>query len=394
VNLTLKHYYSDPWLRNLETKILSQRQDGNRYLVVLEKTIFYPTGGGQPHDMGFINGVRLMDVFEQDGVVVHVLEGPVTGEIASCILDWSRRLDHMQQHSGQHLLSAIFHDEYGFRTESFHLGEAYCSIDIATPSLSKEEQVAVEKKVNSVIFSNLPILTYTISPDERSKVPLRKVPDLEGDLRIVEIRGLDYSPCSGTHVTSTSQIGLLKIIKTEKYKGMTRVYFLCGDRALSDYGRKQDTCQTLGNLLSVPEEELEDRLILELKRKQELEKELLDLKIELTDFKAQKIVSESQSPFYVELSEATIDEAQHLARAILALTTGRVVIRLGERLVLAQNEEDTFHLGQLIKEKAVPLGGRGGGSSTGAQVFFPDAKGLLEFLGHLGIITTREKMEE
>jgi alanyl-tRNA synthetase len=381
----LKRYYSDPWLRNLDTKILSQHQEDDRHLVVLEETIFYPTGGGQPHDLGSVNGVSLIDVFEKDGVVFHALEHPLQGDDASCVLDWPRRLDHMQQHSGQHLLSAVFHDDYGYRTESFHLGEEYCSIDISTPSLSNEDQIAVETKVNTVVFSNLPLLTYTLSPGERGKVPLRKIPNLDADLRIVEIQGLDYSPCSGTHVSSTSQIGLVKIIKSEKYKGMTRVYFLCGDRALRDYGRKQEVCHNLGSLLSVPEEALHERMALELERKQELEKKILELTNELMDLRAQSIVAQGASPFYLESPNATIEEARQLAHSVLNLATGTVIIRLGERLVLAHNQADTLHLGQLIKEKAGPLGGRGGGNATGAQVYFPDRAGLREFLSALKI---------
>ena len=363
--------------------MLSQRQEGEHYLVVLEETIFYPTGGGQPHDLGSINGIPLLDVVEQDGVVIHVLEHPLHGDDVSCVLDWPRRLDHMQQHSGQHLLSAIFHDQYGYRTESFHLGEEYCSIDISTPSLSQEEQISVETMVNQVIFSNLSIVNYSLGPDERRDVPLRKIPDLEGNLRIVEIAGLDYSPCSGTHVSTTSQIGLVKIIKSEKYKGMTRVYFLCGDRALRDYKRKHEICHSLGDLLSVPVEELHERMTLEIGRKQELEKKMQELKHELLHLRAQRIVDQDESPFYLEHQGTSIEEAQQLARSVLSLTTATVIINLGERLILAHNQANELHLGQLIKEKAVPLGGRGGGSATGAQVYFPDSDGLKEFLDAL-----------
>lgn len=375
-----KLYYSDPWLQELRTKILSQKQEKGHSFVVLEETIFYPTGGGQPHDGGLINGVPILDVFEQDDVVVHVLEQPLQGDDAFCQLDWARRLDHMQQHSGQHLLSAVFHDEYGYRTESFHLGEEYCSIDISASSLSTKEQIAVEDRANHVIFSNLPVLTYTLHPDEYSKVPLRKVPDIAGDLRIVEIQGLDYSPCSGTHVTATSQIGLLKISKWEKYKGMVRVYFLCGNRALRDYARKQTICGSLGSLLSVPETELYDRLTQEIERRQELERRVAELKSELAAHQAKSIVATSQSPFYVEAPQATVEEAQQLARSIMDLATGVVIVSAGERVILAHNLQDKLHLGQLIKGKAHPLGGRGGGSANGAQVYFTDPSAQKEFL--------------
>ncbi len=379
----IRRYYTDPWLQELETKVAVTRQEGEKYFAVLEETLFYPTGGGQPHDLGTINGVPVIDVFEEDGKVVHVLPQPLQGDRAFCVLDWERRLDHMQQHSGQHLLSAVFEDKYGFRTESFHLGEEYCTIDISAPALSVREQNAVEERANQVIFANLPLLTYTIGPEEKGSLPLRKIPDLKGDLRIVEIKGFDYSPCSGTHVSSTGQIGLLKVIKWEKYKGMTRVYFLCGRRALRDYARKHEICTGLVSLLAVPEAELQERTALELERKAELEKQVETLKAELTGWRAQAIVDGGESPFFLEEDAASVEEAQQLARAILEQTDGVVVIKAGQRIVLAHNQGQEPHLGRLIKEQAQPLGGRGGGSPTGAQVYFPDDSGLAEFLNLL-----------
>ena len=319
-------------------------------------------------------------MFARDGVVFHALGQTLQGDEAFCLLDWPRRLDHMQQHSGQHLLSAVFQEAYGYRTESFHLGEDYCSIDISTAVLGEEERFNVEARVNQVIFSNLPVLTYTLRPEEQDKVPLRKIPNLPGDLRIVEIKGLDYSPCSGTHVTSTCQIGLLKIIKCEKYKGMTRVYFLCGDRALRDYGRKQAICGDLGSLLSVGETELRERFTLELERRRQLEQNVAELKRELMGLRAQGIVTQEKSPFFVDLPDTSIEEAQMLARSILELTRATVVINLGERLVLAHNLPTNLHLGQLVKERAQPLGGKGGGNASSAQVYFADPAQLGEFL--------------
>ena len=378
-----KLYYSQPWLRELDTRITSQREVEGKYLVVLAETIFYPTGGGQPHDLGTINGIPILDVFEEDGTVFHVLPEPLEGSSAHGVLDWPRRLDHMQQHSGQHLLSAIFQDEYGYRTESFHLGAEYCSIDITTPDLTRKEQLAAEARANELILEDLPVFTYTLQPEEFGQVPLRKIPDLPGPLRIVEIQGFDYSPCSGTHVGKTGQIGLLKILKAERYKGMTRVYFLCGGRALEDYRRKHEICSELVALLAVPEGEVVERVSADLERRKELEKLVEELRGELLELRARELVSRSEGPFFLELPEASIPEAQRLARAVLNLTQALVVINLGERLVLAHNLPAGPNLGQLIKDQAQPLGGRGGGSPTAAQVYFPDPGRLQEFLGVL-----------
>ena len=378
-----KLYYSQPWLRELDTRITSQREVEGKYLVVLAETIFYPTGGGQPHDLGTINGIPILDVFEEDGTVFHVLPEPLEGSSAHGVLDWPRRLDHMQQHSGQHLLSAIFQDEYGYRTESFHLGAEYCSIDITTPDLTRQEQLAAEARANELILEDLPVFTYTLQPEEFGQVPLRKIPDLPGPLRIVEIQGFDYSPCSGTHVGKTGQIGLLKILKAERYKGMTRVYFLCGGRALEDYRRKHEICSELVAQLAVPEGEVVERVSADLERRKELEKLVEELQGELLELRARELVSRSEGPFFLELPEASIPEAQRLARAVLNLPQALVEINLGERLVLAHNLPAGPNLGQLIKDQAQPLGGRGGGSPTAAQVYFPDPGRLQEFLGVL-----------
>jgi len=381
-----KLYYTHPWLQELDTKILSHHNEDDQHLVVLEETIFHPTGGGQPHDLGTINGVALLDVFEKDGVILHRLEQALQGDSAFCVLDWPRRLDHMQQHSGQHLLSSVFHDTLGYRTESFHLGEEYCSIDISTPVLSAEVHRKVEARVNELIFSSRPVLTYTLRPEEYKKVPLRKIPNRAGDLRIVEIEGLDYSPCSGTHVASTAQIGLVKLVKVEKYKGMTRVYFLCGNRALRDYGRKHQICQDLGSQLSVPETELSARLALELEQKRELEQQLHRLRGELMNFRAGEIVAQGRSPFFLNVPGASIEEGQMLARSILALTNAVVVMDLGERLLLAHNLKTGLDLGQLVKEHAQSLGGKGGGSAGTAQVFFADPSQRSRFLDLLQVL--------
>lgn len=375
-----KLYYVNPWLQELKTTITSSQQEGERFLITLAETLFYPTGGGQPHDLGTINGEPILDVFERDGQVYHALAQVPLGNEAFCKLDWARRLDHMQQHSGQHLLSAIFYGDLGYKTESFHLGAAYCSIDLATSKLPQEEIQIVEQRVNTVIFDNLAILSYTLTPEEVRTIPARKVPDLEGDLRIVEIKGIDYSPCAGTHLERTSQIGLLKILKAEAYKGMTRVYFLAGQRALADYAKKHATAGILGTILSVPEGELVSRLELELTKGKELEERLQTLQAELMNLRAESVVRTHASPFFLDLPGGSIDEGQQLARAILELAPGVVVINLGERLILVHNLADFLHLGQLIKEHGHPLGGRGGGSATSSQVFFSEPDQLRAFL--------------
>jgi alanyl-tRNA synthetase len=375
-----KLYYSDPWLQKVNTVALSCEPAGENYEVVLRETIFYPTGGGQPHDLGSINGVPLLDVILREDEVYHVLSSPITPGPVECVLDWDRRLDHMQQHTGQHLLSAVLLKEYGYATESFHLGAEYSSIDISTSSFPVDEQTRVEEVVNSIIFQNVPIHIYWAAQAELDKLPLRKVPDLEGDLRIVEISGWDLSPCSGTHLSSTGQLSLFKLLRTENYKGMIRVYFLCGTRAFRDYQSKHAICSELGAILSVPIAELPTRTEQELNTKRELEREIAELKTRVMELHAQTLVSSGgESPLVAELPTGSLEDAKLLANSVLNLGTFSVVVKLQNHLFLAHNRSDSLHCGQLVKELALPLGGRGGGSPSSAQVFFPEQEGKEEF---------------
>ncbi len=380
MNAITNKYNTDPWLDNLHTTIRSCTPTADGWEVILADTIFYPTGGGQPHDLGSINDVPLLNVFQRDGLVYHVLPTPLEPGPAQCRLDWKRRLDHMQQHTGQHLLSAVFLAEYGYHTESFHLGADYSSIDISTARLPEAEQIRVEDVANDLIFRNLKIDIYSATPTELQRLPVRKLPDLAGDLRIVEIDRYDYSPCSGTHLSGTGQIGLLKLLRAENYKGMTRVHFLCGGRARQDYRFKHETCTELGALLSVPVSELLSRSKRELSDKRDLERQMTDLQSELMDWRARSLVSEgNHCPLVAKLPEGSPEDAHLLARSVLNLGTFSIIVKLQNHVILAHNLSGPLHCGRLVKEYALPLGGRGGGSAFSAQAFFPEPERKEEF---------------
>lgn len=217
--------------------VLHTAREGKQLtFVVLDKTPFYPQGGGQPADTGLINKYQVYDVIEYENDIVHVLPGDaqiVQGEKVYCKVDAERRRNHTQQHSGQHLLSANFLRILGAPTRSFHLGEIYSTIDIDIPLLEKQDAFFVENYVNKMIADNFTYRIFTCTYDEALKLPLRrKPPEGEKEIRIIEIDGFDFTPCCGTHVSESLDIQLLKIIKYEKYKGMTRVYFVAGMRAI------------------------------------------------------------------------------------------------------------------------------------------------------------------
>jgi alanyl-tRNA synthetase len=241
---TRRLFYEKPELSDCDAAILDIREDADgRKGLVLDAGLFYPEGGGQPCDLGSIEGRSLYQVLYSGDDIVHYLnESPAAdvdfqpGQRVRCVLDEKRRRDHTEQHSAQHLLSATLLRLLGGPTKSFHLGEDYCSVDIDLPSISRDDADAVELAVLEAIREGYPVITHLCPPEDPASFPLRrKPPEGETQLRILEIDGLDYTPCAGTHVRNTSELGVFRLLRWEKYKGMTRIYFLAGLRAYADY---------------------------------------------------------------------------------------------------------------------------------------------------------------
>lgn len=209
---------------------------------MLGGTYFYPTGGGQPYDVGTIGGVEVVDVVTRPGdkAVLHVLDAPVSDDEVNCQIDWARRFDHMQQHTGQHILTQAFVQTSGLQTVGFHLSADTVTIDLDAPALTPEAVTTAEDLANAVVWENRPVTARLIAPDEAEGVRMRRLPDqLTTDgLRVVDIDGFDQTACGGTHVAHTGEIGLIKIVRAEKRGDKTRIEFRCGGRALADYRLK------------------------------------------------------------------------------------------------------------------------------------------------------------
>ena len=256
--LTEKLYYQDPYLKAFSARILTKTaQADGKFAVVLDRTAFYPEGGGQPCDTGSVNGQPVLEVLTRDGEIVHVLagdpgEGEVTGEI-----DWQRRFGHMQQHTGEHLLSGVLLSLYQAENVGFHLGADASHIDATLPALSTEQVSRLESAVNGVIFADLPVDARFIDSAELAALPLRKEPGREFDrIRLVSVQDCDCCPCGGTHVARTGEVGLLKILGWEKRKGNIRIDFVCGHRALADYQRKHEIARFFSTRFSTPVEQV------------------------------------------------------------------------------------------------------------------------------------------
>jgi len=250
--MTDRLYYTDAYVTEFDADVTACVPSGDRFAVTLSATAFYPTSGGQPHDLGTLGGRTVTDVVdEEDGRLVHLVDGPLDiGARVHGAIDWARRFDHMQQHTGQHVLSAAFETICKARTESFHLGTASATIDLGRP-VSPQEIAAAEDDANRVVWQDREVRVRFVSAEEAAALPLRKESGRSGTLRLVDVTDYDLSACGGTHVARTGGIGLISVTGWEKFKGGTRVEFRCGGRALAQLREWRDALAATNRALSV-----------------------------------------------------------------------------------------------------------------------------------------------
>ena len=381
--LTERLYYSSPFLTNWETEINTITEENDAYLVTLNATAFYPEGGGQPADVGFIDGIEIIDVIERDDEIYHLLPSPPTGSTVACEIDWNRRLDHMQQHTGQHLLSAVCIKLYDAHTVSFHLGTDSVTIDLAVPELSEKQLQQIESHVNQYIYDNIPLKKYVVGEDQLSALSLRKIPDVTDEIRIVEIKGIDTSACCGTHVMRTGELGLIKLLKTEKQKGNVRLHFKCGKRALSDYHASHSLLTQIANKFSTNRYSILETISKLENDNKQLQKDLELLKEQNDQYFAQELLVDNQEKVIIHTSQDRgFKEIQSLGKQLTNLTDRLVMLAsLGEKkLIFSHNGSRQVHCGQLFKEHLSKYGGKGGGNATSAQAGFTSKDDLLEFI--------------
>ncbi len=252
----MKPYYTDPYTVDFEANILEISRKDGKVFAVLDKSYFYPTSGGQEHDTGSINGVDVVDVVEEDGKVFHVLSGEIRAGNVTCKINWKRRFENMQQHTGQHILSAAFENLFGIQTVSCRLGENIGTIDLSRQPSENELQAALSQ-ANAIIREYREVIVHFADSTTVSAFKLRKPPKVEGTIRIVEVKDFDFSPCGGTHCTHTSEVGVILTGHTEKVKAsITRMEFVCGERAIKHYYALFRSATESARLLSSVAEDL------------------------------------------------------------------------------------------------------------------------------------------
>jgi len=377
----LPAYESDPYLRHLNAEILSTGEDQGRPFVVLSDTILYPEGGGQPADRGTLNGVAVLDVQKAKGEVRHFLASPVAPGKARLELDWARRFDHMQQHTGQHLLTALAQDRFGWATTAFHLGEDVCDIELAVPGLSPRQMEELEEAVITEISAARPLSARSVSAEEYGtlKVRSRGLPEgHRGDIRLVQIEGLDLNTCGGTHLRSTAELETMKLLGTESLRGGTRLFFVAGGRVRRRLASHEARNGKLRTLLGAPDADLPSVLETRLEQLKTAERRLRLAEDELAGLLVEALAARPGvlAEHHFEGKDAGF--IQKAARSLVAAAPGKVAFFTAESagvafFVLAAGESMTMDVAALGREIAVLLEAKGGGSG---KIFQGKAPGL------------------
>ncbi|MEK5230382.1 DHHA1 domain-containing protein [Lysinibacillus sp. FSL K6-0232] len=368
-------YYQDVMLREFDASIVRTGIDeANRYYVVLSNTAFYPTGGGQPHDTGTLNNVPVIDVEKIDDEIRHYMQGKLTAldGVVHGKLDWTRRFDHMQQHAGQHILTAAFVELFSAQTVAFHLGSEHVTIDIAIDAVTEQQLAEAEARANAIILENRPIETVWVTEKELTTYQLRKEVAVLGDIRLVIIPDFDYNGCGGTHPTSTGQVSALKILGTEKMKGNVRISFVCGQRVLHELAMRKKVLADVARQLSVPEIEAATALTKILTAQKHTEKALATAKESLLQYEAQALIEQNTTVVAAAFHQRTMQELQKIARTIVTQQADSTVLLVSQndsklQFVAAKGKNVTQSM-KVIAEKILPLiNGKGGGNDQMIQ---------------------------
>jgi alanyl-tRNA synthetase len=394
--MTERLYYYDSYRTTFDARVVENFILNGAPAVVLDSTIFYPTSGGQPHDTGILNGIPVQDVVEreEDQSVVHVLlqaekESPLqAGDLVQGMIDWGRRFDHMQQHTGQHVLSQAFVQTIDADTVGFHLSSEYSTIDLNHDTLSDREITRAEELANQIVFDDRPVIARFVEPAEASLLPLRKAAPAKASIRIVQVEGFDWSACGGTHVARTGEIGIIKIVRSERRGPETRITFLCGHRALSHYHKLNTLARDLALNLSVGIEELSPAIERLQGEARSARKERDQLRQAMLDYEAQALAGNSQKMGSIQvvskvLEERDVQEVRRLAARITE-RPGRVAL-LGMKgtkaqLVFSRSADLPYDMRPLLRDACRLVGGGGGGSPDLAQGGGPQANRIEDAL--------------
>jgi alanyl-tRNA synthetase len=370
--MTHRLYYSEPYRRTFDATVVAVDTVDGKLHAILDHTAFYPTSGGQPFDTGTLGGAAVSDVIDRDdGAIAHVVTGAFkAGDVVTGEIDWARRFDHMQQHTGQHVLSAAFDRLFGVRTESFHMGQLSSTIDLGR-EVSAAEIARAEDDANRVVWEDRPVTIRFATAEEAAAMPLRKESGRTGSLRLIEVQDYDLSACGGTHVERTGAIGIIAIGGWEKFKGGSRVEFLCGHRALQRFRLWRDSLSALQKHLSVPPVEMAASLERMQDDAKALQRTIRGFQEKLASHEASNLLAKG-APVIVEALDGW--DAQGLKAIAAAATAAQphaVVVLFTTAtpalVVAARGANAGVDAGAVLKQLTAKFGGKGGGKPDLAQ---------------------------
>src|SRR5215213_590037 len=374
--VTERLYYSDSHLIEFEARVVDVTDRVSGWTaIVLDRTAFYPTGGGQPSDTGTLNGARVVECIDDgDKGVLHVVQGaaPGRGDVVRGRIDWSRRLDHMQQHTGQHILSQALVTLFNAPTRSFRVLDASCEIDVELNNPTTEVIERAVELANSVIWEDRAITIRNVSSGEAAELPLRKEPARDGDLRLIEIEGFDLTPCGGTHAYRTGEVGMIAVRSWERAKGLTRLDFVAGVRALADYRKANKSARDVAALFSTGRDDVPQVAAQLLEEHKELNRRIRLLEELAAGVEAEKLLATAAGGVVTHVFDSRDAESlKKLAHALISHP--RTIALLGSRdkdtarLVFARSADAVGDMSALMREACAMLDGRGGGRPEMAQ---------------------------
>jgi alanyl-tRNA synthetase len=395
--VTDRLYYTDSYLREFRARVTARSDDGRR--IYLDRTAFYPTSGGQPHDTGSIAGVPLADVEDEGERIAHLLSAPLPVHDANevdCRIDWDRRFDHMQQHSGQHLLSAVFVELFGIATVSFHLGEESCTIDLRTSALESARVLEAERRANQAVFENRPL---AVSFEDAAQTrDLRKPSARAGTLRIVSIEGLDRSACGGTHVARTGEIGPILLRKLDRIRDTVRVEFLCGGRAVRRARADFDALTRVAQMVSASLDETPAAVAAQFEAAHYAEKLRRKLETDLAQYQGRELYAATAPDetgvrrVLRHLPLGNLEDQRAIAQSFTAQPKSVYIAALDQppAVLLAVSADSGTDAGKLLKAALSEAGGRGGGNPRIAQGSLPGGAALEQVLGSIATTSFRK----
>jgi len=389
--ITERLYYSDSHLVEFEARVVDVTDRVSGWTaVVLDRTAFYPTGGGQPSDTGTLNSSRVVECIDDgDNGVLHVVQGAAPARDATVRgrVDWSRRLDHIQQHTGQHILSQALVKLFNAPTKSFRVMDASCEIDVELNNPTTEVIERAVELANNVIWEDRSITVLNVTPEQAAELPLRKESAREGELRLIEIEGFDLTPCGGTHAVRTGEVGMIAVRSWLRAKGMTRIEFVAGTRALADYRKANKTAREIATLFGTGRDDAPQLAAQMVEENKELHRRIRVLEEDAAGVEAERLLATAQNGVVTRVFNGRDAESlKKLAHALIA-TPGTIAL-LGSRdkdaarLVFARSTDAPGDMSSLMREACAMLDGRGGGKPELAQGGGKNVDKLFDAITH------------